>query len=393
MRADARRADLDGLRAIAVTMVFLYHAVPAAPALAPHLSRVVIHLNIGVQIFFVLSGFLIYGPFARAHLAATRPPTPSGYAVRRAFRIYPAYWVALAVMGVLGWITFTTHTDIATHATLTYLYFPDRGHHGGLTVSWSLVAEVTFYVLVPIWAAVMRRAAHTDAVRAECRGALALVAVGYACIWIAAYVRKGPVLVTFFMPTLAPLGSGMVLAVLAAARDRDARVSRGIARLEPLLSWSWLLALGCFLILCLPPRTSFVATPGQQFWHQCWQTPIAVLLVAPAALITPERSRFLRVLALRPVTFVGTVSYGFYLWHNSAVIGPLSRLGILATANATQAAVVLVVMYALAVAIGGASYSLIERPCLRLAQRWSATPARSAKRSVAAAPDRPGPSA
>lgn len=378
---DARRGELDGLRAIAVTLVFLYHAVPAAPALADYVSRVVVHLNIGVQIFFVLSGFLIYGPFARAHVASTRPPTLAGYAVRRALRIYPAYLVALAVMGGLGWITFTTHTDIVTHATLTYLYFPDRGHHGGLTVSWSLVAEVTFYVLVPIWAALMRRAAPADPLRAEWRGALALVAVGYACIWIAAYVRKGPVLVTFFMPTLAPLGSGMALAVLAAARDRDARVSRGIARLQPLLSRSWILALACFLILCLPPRTSFLATPGQQFWHQCWQTPIALLLVAPAALITPERSRFLRVLALRPVTFVGTVSYGFYLWHNSAVVGPVSRLGILATANATQAGLVLVAMYALAVAVGSASYALIERPCLRLAQRWSATPATSPDRS------------
>lgn len=198
---------------------------------------------------------------------------------------------------------------------------------------------------------------------------LAVVAVGYVCIWIAAYVRKGPVLVTFFMPKLAPLGSGMALAAVAAARNRDARVSRWVVRVQPLLSRSWILALACFLILCLPPRTSFVATPGQQFWHQCWQTPIAVLFVAPAALLTPERSRFLRVLAFRPLTFVGAVSYGFYLWHHSAIIGPVYRQGVLATANATQAVVLLVAMYALAVAIGYASYALIERPCLRLAQR------------------------
>jgi len=109
-----------------------------------------------------------------------------------------------------------------------------------------------------------------------------------------------------------------------------------------------------------------------------------VLLVAPATLLTPERSRFLRVLAFRPLTFVGTVSYGFYLWHNSGVIGPVYRQGILATATATQAGVALVPTYALAVAMGSASYSLIERPYLRLAQRWSDTPATPTDRSATA---------
>src|SRR3954469_36112 len=89
---------LDGMRGIAATAVFAYHGLIGVPWVADHLGRWIVQLNLGVRVFFVLSGFLIAGPFARAALGLRAHPAVGAYAVRRAVRIFPAYWLALFVV-------------------------------------------------------------------------------------------------------------------------------------------------------------------------------------------------------------------------------------------------------------------------------------------------------
>ena len=60
---------LDGMRALAVTLVFVFHSALGSDVIVRHGARYIAHFNIGVEIFFVLSGFLIYRPFVRANLA------------------------------------------------------------------------------------------------------------------------------------------------------------------------------------------------------------------------------------------------------------------------------------------------------------------------------------
>src|SRR3954454_4681930 len=96
---------LDGLRAIAVTAVFVYHGALGSTTLTEHAGDLVVHFDTGVQIFFVLSGFLIYRQFAAAHLAGRHVGEVRTYARRRALRIYPAYWLALVVLLLLGTAT------------------------------------------------------------------------------------------------------------------------------------------------------------------------------------------------------------------------------------------------------------------------------------------------
>src|ERR1041385_2928445 len=90
----------DSLRAIAALAVLTTHAaffsgavIGGQAALRPYLAR----LDVGVTIFFLISGFLLYRPFARAHLREGHAPRTLAYGWRRVLRIVPAYWLALTI--------------------------------------------------------------------------------------------------------------------------------------------------------------------------------------------------------------------------------------------------------------------------------------------------------
>src|SRR5947209_17182952 len=92
----------DGLRAVAALSVLVYHAGYFSRAnegdggLSPYLAR----LNVGVAIFFVISGFLLYRPLLAARMGVGPPVRLRDYARRRFLRIVPAYWVALSLLAV-----------------------------------------------------------------------------------------------------------------------------------------------------------------------------------------------------------------------------------------------------------------------------------------------------
>src|SRR4029079_4195412 len=93
-----RRRELDGVRAIAALLVLVFHAVGFWARgsgedawIRPWVGR----LDVGVAVFFLLSGYLLYGLFLRGRIRI------SAYALRRAFRIVPAYWVALTLAAIV----------------------------------------------------------------------------------------------------------------------------------------------------------------------------------------------------------------------------------------------------------------------------------------------------
>src|SRR3954469_15306078 len=103
MNVRARNFPLfDGLRALAALSVLTFHAAYFAgigvtdSPLKPYTGR----LEVGVSVFFVISGFLLYRPFVRARLDDEPPPRTAAYAWRRFLRIVPGYWVALTVVAL-----------------------------------------------------------------------------------------------------------------------------------------------------------------------------------------------------------------------------------------------------------------------------------------------------
>src|SRR3954454_14857883 len=158
-----RWASVDALRAIAALMVLASHAPLLALAETTGAAKNVSRLGVGVWIFFAASGYLIAGPFLRALLDGRPAPVVRRYAVRRAVRILPAYWVAFAAILLLGGASLTHLWQLPVHALLAQGFVPGELKSLYL-VAWSLGVEAIFYVLVPLFAFGVRRLVRGQAI-------------------------------------------------------------------------------------------------------------------------------------------------------------------------------------------------------------------------------------
>src|SRR3954454_1857828 len=362
-----RYPSLDGLRALAVTLVFVFHSALSSRWVVVHAAKYIAHFNIGVEIFFVLSGFLIYRPFARANLAGRYAGDLRRYALRRLLRIFPAYLVALFVLLLLGDIHVDGATGLAKHATLTNTYFRDIGGFG-IAQSWTLVVELSFYAFVPVWAFLMHLIARgRSAVGIEIAGAITLICVGYASsAWV--FYGAPPPAVGVLPAGLGALGGGMLLAVLSAASERDERLDARTRRLGRHPAVAWGLACVLFGYLAWRPYDFLGSTPTELMWDRSLKIPIAVLLVLPAVFGAQRAGVLRRTLSAAPVAYVGLVSYGIYIWHQR-VSAHIATDDALNHHGAVFAFGALALAYVATVAVASVSFYVVERPALRFAHR------------------------
>uniref|UniRef100_UPI00197C3ED3 acyltransferase family protein n=1 Tax=Microbacterium sp. CPCC 204701 TaxID=2493084 RepID=UPI00197C3ED3 len=188
-RPPARLHGLDGLRAIAVTLVVVYHLFP--PALLPGGF-------IGVDVFFVISGFLITSLLLREHDATGRIRL-GRFWVRRARRLLPALVAVVAVCSTLAWVVggdvlVRLGAQIAGVATFSYNWLSIAGGGGYFAAAtpelfrnfWSLAVEEQFYVL---WPLVLPLVLFLP--RAWLRIAVAMVFAAASAIWMGAVISRG----------------------------------------------------------------------------------------------------------------------------------------------------------------------------------------------------------
>src|SRR4051794_1486826 len=148
-----RHPPIDGLQAFAAIAVLLTHSaiysglVGAGGDLARYAQR----LEVGVAVFFVISGYVLYRPLLDG------PVAPGKYAERRALRIVPAYWVALTISAIaLSLPGVFTARGVVTDYGFGQVYSthtPPRG----VVQAWTLCVEVTFYAFLPVWVWAPRR--------------------------------------------------------------------------------------------------------------------------------------------------------------------------------------------------------------------------------------------
>jgi peptidoglycan/LPS O-acetylase OafA/YrhL len=140
-----RELSLDVLRGVAVLLVIFHHI----PAIGPILKMAQNGGWVGVDLFFVLSGFLVSGLLFKQHQKEGKI-RPVNFLVRRAFKIYPAFWVFLAVSAVFfAWMQVEGYWAKFWHEALfitNYTYNGDRFWRH----TWSLAVEEHFYILLPI---------------------------------------------------------------------------------------------------------------------------------------------------------------------------------------------------------------------------------------------------
>ena len=155
--------EIDGLRFIAIGSVVLYHlsaflaagfTLPLAiPAEHPWQSHIARHGHYGVQLFFVISGFILALPFASYHLKGAAPVELKRYYLRRVTRLEPPYFLTMvAFFCLLVWFQGQSAANLSSHLaySLLYLHGPAFGSQSVVNpIAWSLEIEVQFYLLVP----------------------------------------------------------------------------------------------------------------------------------------------------------------------------------------------------------------------------------------------------
>lgn len=399
-RALPRHQDaLDGLRAVAAAAVLLTHVggltgyvFTGTPA-----SWVVSRGDVGVPVFFALSGLLLYRPWASAVLTGQPASQVLLYLRRRALRILPAYWaVVLIALPVLN-----PHAARHAWSWLQYLllvqnYDPHPWWTGtgatGLSQMWSLVVEVSFYLLLPLlaaalaWLALARRRTTAPASQADiCRRArrmlagLAILAISSFGWTVLAYYPRPEL---WFAGTLPPLliwfTAGMAIAVgsaWAAAEPEGGPVSRFCRSVADSAGMCWLIAGCAFAIACTPltgPEFGGVPSLWNTEFKTALYTIIALAVVAPLAFL-PWREHptvASRVLASRGFRFLGKISYGIFLWQFLAAYAFFALLHLKTAfyggSYSTVAAVaVLLGVTVFTIAFSVASYYLLERPAQR----------------------------
>jgi peptidoglycan/LPS O-acetylase OafA/YrhL len=317
VRPHDRFPAFDGVRALAALMVVVYHAVFFNANFQTPGGAFLGTLNAGVWIFFVTSGCLLYLPFAAAHLQGAAGVDPGGYAIRRMARVFPAYWLALAFFTfVVPRINIYGLHGFLLHTTLTQTYAHINPFVDGLPPAWSLVVEVSFYVFLPFYAAligVLVRKARPLVV--ELAGLVVLFAVGVAAIVVLANGADAPWL-TVLPQHLGAFALGMFLAVLSSHPWSD----RGAGRLDrvgrPTGLW-WTVALLALLAIPFGLGLDPLEAPStaQAIGVNLLQMVVGVCVVVPVVLGPQDRGAIRWTLRSRPAVYLGLVSYGIYLWH------------------------------------------------------------------------------
>jgi peptidoglycan/LPS O-acetylase OafA/YrhL len=312
-----RVASLTGVRAVAAMLVVGTHAAYTTGKYTHgYWGLVGARMEIGVPIFFVLSGFLLFRPWVKSAATGGSGPTLSRYAYHRVRRIMPAYVVTVLLAYVLyhfrdagpnpghtwgGLIRNLTLTQIYTDGYLgTYL-------HQGLTQMWSLAVEGAFYVALPLLAylllVLLCRRRWQPKLMLAALAALMLISPSWLIlVHVDRYIPDGARL---WLPTyLAWFLGGMMLAVLQAM---GARCYAFVA--IPL-------AVVSYFIVSTPiagaPTTSPAALP-EALVKTAFYAAIATLVVAPLAL--GDRGPYSRVLASPPMVWLGEISYEIFLIH------------------------------------------------------------------------------
>lgn len=312
-----RVASLTGIRAVAALLVVATHAAYTTGHYTHGFEGLVYsRMEIGVPIFFVLSGFLLFGPWVRAAAAGEAAPSVKRYAWHRVRRIMPAYVVTvIAAYLVYHWRTAGpnpghTWEGLFRNLTLTQIYTDNYLYsflHQGLTQMWSLAVEAAFYVALPVLAwlllVVLCRRQWRPGLLIAGLGALALVSPA----WLAVVHHNTwlPDAARLWLPTyLAWFIGGMLLAVLH------------VMGVRILAAVCIPMAVVCYLIASTPIAGAPTTSPAQLYEalaKTAFYAVIATLVVAPLAL--GDRGWYARVMASRPMVFLGEISYEIFLIH------------------------------------------------------------------------------
>jgi peptidoglycan/LPS O-acetylase OafA/YrhL len=336
-----RRGDIDGLRAIAVLSVMLFHGGIEAASGG----------FVGVDVFFVISGYLItlhmISDIERGAFSIPR------FYARRALRILPALFLMVGVTLALGWFLLLPRQYEATgHAAIaTALFYPnvhfwrETGYFSAasdflpLLHTWSLGVEEQFYFILPVVLLALSKL-PAPLLRAALIGSV-VISLGLS-VWASA---DYPSAAFYLLPTRwweLALGSLLAAGCVPILRNRMYREAIAAGGLIAILA----------AILLYTSQTTF---PGAAALLPC--------LGAAAVIHAGNSGGSLvgRLLSIRPLVFVGLISYSLYLWHWPVIVFARQM-----TVQTHLGLAVLVTALLITFVLAAASWRFVERPAQRL---------------------------
>lgn len=402
---------VDGFRGLAVLMVVLYHVSYGAgrgELDGGIIRNVILAGYTGVDLFFVISGFLLFLPTV---ISGGRFGNVRAYAVRRMARILPAYYIVLVATVVVfplvtnqdagglpynsgeGLLSFIFHLGFLQHTVGIALGFPEGFLvHGAV---WTLSLEVCFYIVLPLVAARYYRRPFlwlTAALAISLVWRTLATHAPMSASWLPGAASPEAVrliLVTQFPTYLVQFGAGMT-AAWAFVKLRRAHVNR--------LAWitvpvQIVTATAAVLAMRAASGREVAATAGV---YEHWTgTTFVALMFAVLLLATVLAPRWAQLPMTNPVARrLGDISYGVYLWHLLFIGLALYTLDF--TPDGTVWAFVRLLAFVMAgsVVAGWLSLVLVERPAIRWGRRKARQIEAAARRvgtADATAPDATAP--
>ncbi len=361
---------LDGVRAIAVMGVVLTHSAYWTGRYVTGVgSALLVHADIGVPLFFVLSGFLLSREWFVASRQRRPPVRTVAYLWRRALRILPMYWVTVVLaFTLLAENRSVTWWDWLRHGTLVQAYRP-QWQRQGLTQTWSLCTEAAFYLVLPLLAmAVVALARRLGLAWAGVAVAGALVVANE--VWIAWYHQTSLGIYStahYWLPTtISYFAAGIAIAAIHTELASGAPSPRWTwARdLGDSAGTCWLIAGALFLLVVTPitGATSGHTGAAQQIARNLLYAAVATAFVWPAVF---SRTRTVQwVLGNRAMRYLGSISYSIFLLHLLVLNTVMHVFGYHLFSGSTLR--VFVATFGITVGLAALSYRWVEQPAMRL---------------------------
>lgn len=347
-----RYAHLDGLRAVAALAVMVEHLLgdllrqihPGSGPMSMAARSVVENLSLGrfgVALFFLISGFVV--PFS---IQGERPLRH--FAIARLFRLYPALWLALAVLAVAAWLSGDTPSMATVLANMT-MAPPLFGQPWLSPIYWTLFVELVFYGLVALlFAAGMLR--HIGALLGLGLGLIAATALP-----VQLRVHDVAALpVQYLGMHLSFLFLGLLLRLWLVERRPGARRSA--------------VALGLAQLMGVCAISAYSLARGDHFIMEGLKPVLGAYLIAVAIILAAIKLERPRSASLAGI---GLISYAMYLFHGpvNAAVYRVLRL----TGQPGDLAIMLICI-GLTLALSWLIYRLVERPMIQLGRRLASKP-------------------